>query len=89
MTYKEEELSKVKRDLCDKIDKLKKLHGSLEKKIAKQALRDKMAIGALALLGGRSWDVVRLGDEEIINQWARTSYLVADAMLIAREEKAE
>jgi len=60
-----------------------------KQKKEREALRDKMAIGALALLGGRSWDVVRLGDEEVINQWARTSYLVADAMLIAREEKAE
>jgi len=60
-----------------------------KQKKEREALRDKMAIGALALLGGRSWDVVGLGDEAVINQWARTSYLVADAMLIAREEKAE
>jgi len=48
------------------------------------SLRDFFASQALAIIPGRSW--AHLGsDEKIISSWAQTAYLVADAMLKARE----
>ena len=40
----------------------------------------------LALIEGRKWDTSGKSDSEIINQWAKTSYLVADAMIQQRSK---
>lgn len=49
------------------------------------SLRDHFAGQALALLGGRAWDHIEGSDRAIVKAWAQTAYVVADAMLAARE----
>jgi hypothetical protein len=51
-------------------------------------LRDWFAGQALALLAGRSWDHVG-ADQALLNRWATTAYLLADAMLAARGGRDE
>lgn len=56
------------------------------RRVEQERLRDEFAMAALpGLVGGRSWDTTKFSDIEIIKQWAKSAYLVADAMLVQRE----
>lgn len=48
------------------------------------SLRDHIATQALVGLMGRAWDSAKLTDQQLIEQWADSAYIVADAMLRAR-----
>ena len=49
-----------------------------------ETLRDRMAMAALPIVAGHSWD--HLGTTEAkLSAWATTAYAVADAMLAARQ----
>lgn len=47
-------------------------------------LRDYFAAAALAGLLPRNWETEGRSGEEIIQQWGRSAYAVADSMLAAR-----
>lgn len=47
-------------------------------------LRDYFAAAALAGLLPRSWDTENTSDAEIIEQWGKSAYAVADSLLKAR-----
>jgi hypothetical protein len=49
------------------------------------SLRDYFAGQAIASIPLRSWDHVGGDDLERIDAWAKCAYLVADAMLLARQ----
>ena len=51
-------------------------------------LRDYFAGQAIASIPLRSWDHVGVDDLERIDAWAKCAYLVADAMLAARNKEA-
>ena len=52
-------------------------------------LRDYFAAKALQpLIAGRNWSEFIGSDEELIAQWAKSSYALADAMLAARQGSA-
>ncbi len=49
-------------------------------------LRDYFAAKAMQpLIAGRNWSQFTGSDEELIAQWAKSSYAMADAMLAARQ----
>lgn len=62
----------------------KELKAETEKSSDELDLRDIFASDALTGIIGRSWDHFKGSDMDLINQWAKSSYLVADAMLKAR-----
>ena len=49
-------------------------------------MRDYFAAKAMQGLMGRSWDINKFTAEELFAQWSASAYLVADAMLKARNE---
>ena len=82
------------RELYDRICALPG-EGSINTKIVNaidsasgEDLRDRMAMAALPIMAGRSWD--HLGSTEAkLSAWASTAYAVADAMMAARQKKAK
>lgn len=48
-------------------------------------LRDYFAAKAVQGLMGRDWSDFKGGDSDLAAQWAKSAYLVADAMLKARQ----